>query len=112
MARRYGKVTKGDIHDSLEGKASEAVSMDALGDDVGEVVRREEVDLAKATGEVREENGEIENVILRKPKKHTSNIHGGEKSSSVKVAGSELSKRPKKKRRKGDAFDDLFSSLI
>lgn len=72
--------------------------------DFGEVVRREEILAA-----VKEEVGAVTEKKSR-PKKRLA-IDKDEMSSK---AGSTPSKAPKKKRKKGkgDAFDDLFASLL
>ena len=88
--------------DSLEG-AMEAVKQDRL--DLGEVIQRDEI----LDGAVKDE--EIQGAIeMEKPKDKKRELE--EEPRSRETVGSTPTKRPKKKRKKGDAFDDIFDSLI
>jgi len=93
----------------VEGKQANAPENEA-GDDFGEVV-------ARTTVEVAEENllGEEdqESPVLSKKKEGKKKRKEVEATQKAKeVMDSTPSKRPKKKRKKGDAFDDLFSGLV
>ncbi|KUJ20163.1 uncharacterized protein LY89DRAFT_716595 [Mollisia scopiformis] len=90
---------------------------DASGDpqekqDLGEVVRREEL-----AGVLREEEKDEEevDVVLKTPKpKETKNEVKIASESEVETQAKKRSKeeKKKKKRKRGDAFDDLFDSII
>lgn len=80
--------------------------------DLGEVIRRVDIEgkSGKDTsmGEVGEEG---EGAEVKKPK-NKKRRDTGEASEVKSPADSMPAKRPKKKRKKGDAFDDIFDSLI
>lgn len=77
------------------------------GDDLGEVISREKVD-EFVLGKTAEGAGELNNSTKGRPKKRKEKERG-----NAGIGESTPLKPPKKKRKKGgDAFDDLFSSLL
>jgi ribonuclease MRP protein subunit RMP1 len=88
--------------------------------DFGEVVQRGEVEVEGDSGNKRGDEGETreaeeekgDGVEVKKPKKPKKQSTAEAELSTGAVAESTQVKRPKKKRKKGDAFDDLFDSLI
>lgn len=78
-------------------------------DDFGEVVRREEVEIAAP---VEEDVEEAEAVVAKKLKKSKRREVVAQDQMEEVEAESTPAKRPKKKRKNGDAFDDLFAGLI
>ena len=85
--------------------AMEAVEQSGL--DLGEVIPRDEIPgcSAKVNGE------EVQNgTAMKKLKKERGS--GNEEPPSKASIDSTPTKRPKKKRKKGDAFDDIFDSLM
>jgi ribonuclease MRP protein subunit RMP1 len=117
VIRPFGRDVKED--ESLIGNESGVVSQLGSGDgnDLGEVVEREEVgascDMERSSKVAHaDHDDEDENMKSKKLKKKKRKSTGAEDASKDMAAKSTPSKRPKKKRKKGDAFDDLFSSLI
>jgi len=97
-------VGDGDEKRTADGKEMEGV-------DLGEKVLREEV----VTDLVEEDDGEaveVRKLSEGKKKKRKSELGGGEEGKNG--GESTPTKKPKKKKRKkgGDAFDDLFDSLM
>ena len=78
------------------------------GADLGEVITREEVELV-AKVEKDKDVGEDEIKLKTTKKKRKIGVVD---SSAKKTIEATPSKRPKKKRKKGDAFDDLFDTLL
>lgn len=90
----------GDMEDS-EIKTSQIAGLE----DLGVAVSREEVKRISERGdEVASEDGQ-DSIEEKKPKKKRSDSH-------KQVLGSTPSKRPNKRRKRVDAFDDLFDKLI
>lgn len=85
--------------------AMEAVEQSGL--DLGEVIPRDEIPgcFAKVNGE------EVQNGTAMK-KLEKVRGPGNEEPPSKASIDSTPTKRPKKKRKKGDAFDDIFDSLM
>lgn len=77
--------------------------------DIGEVVRREE--LVEGQGPDTADLEEEDNSALKRPKAKKRSVTAEEAKVST-VEDSIPSKRPKKKRKKGDALDDLFAGLV
>jgi ribonuclease MRP protein subunit RMP1 len=80
------------------------------GMDAGEVVRREEV-VGEEGHEKIDDEDEEEGTSLKKAKAKKLSIPAEEEQTSV-AEDPTATKRPKKKRKKGDAFDDLFAGLV
>ena len=80
--------------------------------DFGEVVKREEIldEEGSHVKQLDDERGEDIVGLQRPEKKIRSNLMEKAKESLLK--DSTTTKRPKKKRKKGDAFDDLFAGLV
>lgn len=106
--------------DSSEIKTDEGLGI-FDGSDLGEVIEREN-DPSRKNAMVEDEGDDVLTAFgatieaTKKPKKPAV---GGEPvktekttASSRKATISSSSKQPKKKRKKGDAFDDLFASLV
>ena len=103
---------KSKLSDEIKGGEQESLSeVPRVEADLGEVIKREEVQVEEDIKKKKiPDEDEDERAELKKPKKKRSII--AEESSKLKTAESTPAKRPKKKRKKGDAFDDLFDSLI
>jgi ribonuclease MRP protein subunit RMP1 len=81
-----------------------------VGDDFGEVVSRTAATVEE-DNVLGEDDQEIPVVRKKKEgKKKRKEVEEAQKGKEV--MDSTPSKRPKKKRKKGDAFDDLFSGLV
>jgi ribonuclease MRP protein subunit RMP1 len=109
---------KEEEDEGVEGKTVAEGVVDHEQLDLGEVVRRDEVEeiagekrKEKETGEAEEEGDDGVEVKKSRKKEKKEKRSMGEAELS-KGAESTPAKRPKKKRKKGDAFDDLFDSLI
>lgn len=77
------------------------------GDDFGEVVSRD------VLVDVGEDEDQVRRTALRTPEKGNKKRGEDEEKRETDVVESTPSKRPKKKRKKGgDALDDLFSGLL
>lgn len=91
---------------------------DSKRDDLGEVISRQ--DLADAEMNIEdvttmlavEVGGRASGKTLKQIGMKKAKARLNEPSSRAKIADSTPVKRVKKKRKKGDAFDDLFSGLI
>jgi ribonuclease MRP protein subunit RMP1 len=95
-----------DVEKAEDGGGNEQdVLAEERQDDVGEVVKRDEV--VEQTYEGEQEDG----IKVRNSKKQKRKKDAPDKAQK-EVGDSTPLKRLKKKRKKGDAFDDLFSSLI
>jgi len=104
----------GDGGEEFEGEENEILKEENSGGareteaDLGEVVSRE------AVAEIEEDDDEVQLKKLKKSKRKakTDGDRDGE-AGAADGEGSLPAKRPKKKRKKGgDAFDDLFAGLI
>lgn len=97
------EVVDGGKHEGAEGQ-------EVL--DLGEVVQREEVgDEKGGKGEKQSEDADEDAAALKKSKKKKRFLPADGARGSV-MEDSIVTKRPKKKRKKGDAFDDLFAGLV
>lgn len=94
---------KGDAREVL---AAEPM-VDARETDLGEVVGREEI-----VGIEGEDGGLVVKKIKKIKKKKRRERAEEEESDAGAETVPAPAKRPKKKRKKGDAFDDLFAGLI
>lgn len=91
-------------------------------DHVHEVVHAEPKDVSdcRDDGRTRETNmgtdmDRQEEEVTKLPKREKKGKHGAMEDDQAKKTSSidsSLTKRPKKKRKKGDAFDDLFAGLM
>jgi ribonuclease MRP protein subunit RMP1 len=98
--------------DEIKGGEQESLSeVPRVEADLGEVIKREEIQVEEEIEKKIPDEDEDEKVELKKPKKKKRSMIA-EESPKLKTAESTPAKRPKKKRKKGDAFDDLFDSLI
>ena len=109
---RVGRVVGGlrgevKVSERVEGGSLEGEGKDQ---DLGEVVSREEAASEEATKVQNTEEGE-DNVALKRSKPEKRSVMADETKNSA-GEDSTATKCPKKKRKKGDAFDDLFSGLI
>ncbi|RFU25992.1 hypothetical protein B7463_g10355, partial [Scytalidium lignicola] len=75
--------------------------------DLGERVRRDQADVLDADSNKAEDEEQV--TERKKVKKANENFNDEDKKDGM---DSSLPKRPKKKRKKGDAFDNLFASLL
>lgn len=102
----FGNVNEGiNEKEIVEESMAENSEKQVAGDDFGEVVKRDENAIPAEADEQDEEIG----FRFRKSKKQKA----GARASSLEVeVGSTYKQRMKKKRKKADAFDDLFDSLI
>lgn len=112
LGRPRNEIVRDDEDGAGEEAAKDFVGMDAVAD-LGEVVKRDELGsvVKREVVEARnEEDGEGSAVIKKAVKKRKAD------EINIKEAAPEQTppvQKPKKKRKKGgDAFDDLFSSLI
>lgn len=130
VIRPLGPVRVASLEDDksfieLESTSAALVGHNEPKADLGEVVSREELGKVIARSTVRnvedhdaaidEDDDEEEGVQLKKGKKKRKPIEAEAKGKGDTEGKTEeaTTKRPKKKRKKGgDAFDDLFSSLM
>jgi ribonuclease MRP protein subunit RMP1 len=107
---------KVNIEGSSDGPNEQKILQDSeVVTDLGEVVKREEIEkfVETSSGARRDEEGGEGRLEVKKAKKKRK-IEGRKEQKISEEASKEVNtaKRPKKKRKKGDAFDDLFSSLV
>lgn len=100
---------KGEAEDEEEGLGGAMEGIEQSGLDLGEVIQRHE--LKPDTGNEKGEDSTQDGAEAKKPKNKKKEKKLEEPRSKAPV-DSTLSKRPKKKRKKGDAFDDIFGSLV
>ncbi|KAH6684163.1 hypothetical protein B0J14DRAFT_5714 [Halenospora varia] len=81
--------------------------------DLGEVIDRNSLRKPGAGGGVASQNQEEDAEVKKKEKKKRKEAVSDEQKAETVESTSTPAKRPKKKRKKGgDAFDDLFDSLM
>jgi ribonuclease MRP protein subunit RMP1 len=100
---------RGDTEDNeAEGIQAALEGIEKSGLDLGEVIKRDEIFKSQEDEEKPQAGSEV-----KKPKDKKRERKGDEDEARLKApADSTPTKRPKKKRKKGDAFDDIFDSLI
>jgi ribonuclease MRP protein subunit RMP1 len=116
-----GKLLEDEEEGVAEAEVRDETSMQGveIGDDLGEVVSREEI-----LGDVKDSRDDVDEEVEFEQKKSGEQEEGepSEETQKPTIAKplkrmkiqetATASKPPKKKRKRGDAFDDLFSSLI
>ena len=108
------EIEMGEIEKSVSEGIEEVLEMKEGGDDFGEVISRGAIEVGVGGNVVEAlDEDQVEEPALRMSKKEKKRRKQVEEVKvGNEVVDSTSSKRPKKKRKKGDAFDDLFSSLV
>jgi ribonuclease MRP protein subunit RMP1 len=106
--RRLILPLRGDTEDEdAEGIQAALEGIEKSGLDLGEVIKRGEI--FKSQEDEKPQAGSE----VKKPKDKKRERKGDEDEARSKAPAEPTpTKRPKKKRKKGDAFDDIFDSLI
>lgn len=106
--RRLILPLRGDTEDEdAEGIQAALEGIEESGLDLGEVIKRDEI--FKSQEDEKPQAGSE----VKKPKDKKRERKGDEDEARSKAPAEPTpTKRPKKKRKKGDAFDDIFDSLI
>ena len=104
--RRLILPLRGEVVEEHDTEAYEGAmeGLEQSGMDLGEVVRRDEMQA--------EEDGDDVGSEVKNPRGKKKESRGEEEPRSKAPVDATPTKRPKKKRKKGDAFDDIFNSLI
>jgi len=111
VLRPFGKATRNSdaeeiINETVAERSEEGFGMKQPRTDFGEVVKRDEIGKSIKANEM----DEREDTSI---KKSTTKRNSGLSSiSDVAVVEITPAKRPKKKRKKGDAFDEIFDTII
>lgn len=100
---------RGDAGDEREAEGGQTAleGIEKDGPDLGEVIKRSEISMAQEDDEKPQVGNEVKNPKDKRERKVNEDRPGSKAPVDLTPT-----KRPKKKRKKGDAFDDIFDSII